>query len=244
MQSSVLKFLSSFILVSFFTVNLCFAKSSPDLLRADSLFQQKRYIQSLEIYQTIFKQQQYSPAMLLRMAYIHEGLNQVAQSVYYLNLYYLATQEDAVLDKMDELAAKYRLEGYARTDADSFLSLYHKNRTTITVAFTIVLIFLFSIILVTRFQFKRRPVVVWTLTLLLSVLLMWHLNIGDGRTFAIISKNNTYLMDGPSGGASVVSIVRDGHRVKIKGKKDVWVRVQWGEKEVFIKENNLLPVLL
>ncbi len=51
-------------------------------------------------------------------------------------------------------------------------------------------------------------------------------------------------MNGPSAGASVISIVRDGHRVQVLGKEDVWLKVQWGEGVAYIKENNLLPVKL
>ena len=42
--------------------------------------------------------------MLLKMAYIQEGLNHVGQALYYLNLYYLASKDKSVLGKMEELA--------------------------------------------------------------------------------------------------------------------------------------------
>jgi hypothetical protein len=225
--------------------SLSFGQSnSVDLAHADSLFQQKRYIQSFEIYQTIFERHQYTPAMLLKMAYIQEGLNQIAQSVYYLNLYYQVTQDDGALVKLNEVADKYRLEGYATSEFDSLLSLYQQHKTYITVVFFSVLIFLLSLLLVQKFRYNSKPYGTWVFLFLFSVLLITHLNIEIGRSNAIISKNNTYLMDGPSGGASVISIVRDGHRVKIKGKKDIWVKVQWGEMEAYIKENNLLRLSL
>src|SRR5690349_2721164 len=113
MQNSVLKFLTSFALI------LCLSPlalgqptNNPLLQRADSLFQQKRYTQSFEIYNTLFQSHRYSPAMLLKMAYVQEGLNRISQSAYYLNLYYLATQDESALTKLGELADKYRLEGY------------------------------------------------------------------------------------------------------------------------------------
>lgn len=245
MQNSVLKFLSILFLLVCITSQSSFGQSySAHLQRADSLFQQKRYIQSFEVYQIIFQQQQYSPAMLLKMAYIQEGLNQIAQSVYYLNLYYLVTQDKAALTKMEEVAEKYRLEGYATTEADAFLGFYQNNNTIITMGLGAILFFILTLLIVQRFRYRSRPYGTWAFLFIFSGLLFVHVNFAMGRTNAIISKNNTYLMDGPSGGASVVSIIRDGHRVKIKGKKDVWMKVQWGDKEVYVKESNLLPVTL
>lgn len=245
MQNSVLKFLSIlFLLVCISSTSSQGQSNSVDLTHADSLFQQKRYIQSFEVYQTIFERHHYTPAMLLKMAYIQEGLNRIAQSIYYLNLYYLVTQDDAALGKMEEVASKYRLEGYATSEVDTLWALYQQHHTNITVSLSVVLAVLLTFLLFQRFANNKKPYVSWVFLFLFSSLLLVHINFGLGRSNAIISKTNTYIMDGPSAGASVVSIVRDGHRVKIKGKKDVWVKVEWGEKDAYIKETNLLPVKL
>src|SRR5690349_20074349 len=100
MQKWGLKFLTAFILMVCMSP-LAWAQSnnSPLLQHADSLFQQKRYTQSFEIYNKLFQSRQYSPAMLLKMAYVQEGLNRISQSAYYLNLYYLATQDESALTK-------------------------------------------------------------------------------------------------------------------------------------------------
>jgi uncharacterized protein YgiM (DUF1202 family) len=156
----------------------------------------------------------------------------------------LVTQDKAALTKMEEVAEKYRLEGYATTEVDTVFALYQKNTTMITMGLGAILFFILTLLVVQRITYRSRPYGSWAFLLIFSVAILIHLNFGSGRTNAIISKNNTYLMDGPSGGASVVSIIRDGHRVKIKGKKDVWMKVQWGDKEVYIKETNLLPVTL
>ncbi|MNC98048.1 Bacterial SH3 domain protein [compost metagenome] len=47
-------------------------------------------------------------------------------------------------------------------------------------------------------------------------------------------------MDGPSPGASVVSVVDEGHRVEVVGKMDVWYKVRWGEQTVFVRDHDLL----
>jgi len=245
MQNSVLKFLIVLVLM----VGICpTARSQSDnnplLQRADSLFQQKRYTQSFEIYNTLFKSQRYSPAMLLKMAYIQEGLNRISQSAYYLNLYYLATQDQGALTKLEELADKYRLEGYTPSQMDRVFTIYNQYRELITLGLISVFIFLLILLGILRFKLHERPYAVWGALVVLSILFLVHLNFGEGYAKAIIANNNTYLMDGPSAGSSVISVVRDGHRVQVIGKKDVWMKVQWGDREAYIKESNLLPVKL
>src|ERR1041385_2293304 len=67
------------------------------LKMADSLYLKKQYTQSLELYREIFDQHSYSPAMLLKMAYIEEGLGQNPMALYYINLYYEITHDPSAL---------------------------------------------------------------------------------------------------------------------------------------------------
>ena len=222
MQKGGLKIL---IIVLIALIPLVTRGNKPLLAKADSLFQEKRYTQSLEIYQALFEDHHYSPAMLLKMAYIQEGLNRIAQSTYYLNLYYLATHDDSALTKLEELAGKYKLEGYSSDEISKIYSLYQQYKNLVTLVLASV-------------------IATWCVLLLMSVVLLMHINLSDRFSQAIIVNNNTYLMDKPSAGASVIEIVRDGHRVKILGKKDVWIKVTWGDSEVYIKESSVLPIQL
>src|SRR5688572_16230256 len=106
MQRGFLKILGpTFLLV--FSLQSSFAQvSSHRLKTADSLFATKLYTQSFEHYEEILLQKQYTPAMLLKMAFIQEGLNHIGRALYYLNLYYLATKDKTTLDKIQELANK------------------------------------------------------------------------------------------------------------------------------------------
>src|SRR5688500_4150311 len=125
MQSRVLKILISGCILFFGGVSLLHAQVSGHRLnQADSLFVDKKYTQSLDHYRTILAQNEYSPAMLLKMAYIEEGLNRVGQALYYLNLYYLASNDKTVITKMEELAARYNLQGYENSETDKALSFY------------------------------------------------------------------------------------------------------------------------
>lgn len=244
MQSRVLKIvkLSLFLLVLSTVVNA--QSNNPLLVRADSLFQQKRYIQSLELYQKLFEDHRYTPAMLLRMAYVEEGLNNISRSVYYLNLYYLATQDEDALTKLEEVAIKNRLQGYSTDETDSFLSFYLTHHTLITIILVALAVLALAIALTQRLIFKHKPIGEFVCMCIVSVLCLLHLSQKSFWEKAIIAKDNTYVMSGPSAGASVVMIARDGHRVSVIGKQDVWVKVKLGESEGYIRNSNLLPVKL
>lgn len=245
MQNSVLIFLKGLVLIVCISQPVLAQPSNNPLLeRADSLFLQKRYTQSFEIYNNLFESQRYSPAMLLKMAYIQEGLNRISQSAYYLNLYYLATQDESALTKLEELADKYRLEGYTPSQMDRVMSLYNQYNSLITLCLISVVIFLITLISIQRLRFHTKPYAAWSILMVVTFIFLVHFNFTEGYSKAIISNNNTYLMDGPSAGSSVITVVRDGHRVQVLGKEDVWLRVQWGDGEAYIKETNLLPVKL
>ena len=214
------------------------------LKTADSLFQAKRYTQSLEHYEEILRQKQYTPAMLLKMAYVYEGLNQIGSAMYYLNLYQIATNDKTVVTKMDELANKYNLEGYETTDSDRFRSFYLDNHLYISIALAALSILMVSVMYYTRFKLHQRPAGSAIAVVALLIALFVHQQYGSERTRAIISSTFTYVMDGPSAGASVIDIVGDGHRVKVIGQRDVWTKIEWDDEVAFVKQHSIRPVRL
>ena len=214
------------------------------LKTADSLFQAKRYTQSLEHYEEILRQRQYSPAMLLKMAYVYEGINEMGSAIYYLNLYYLATNDKSVLDKIDEMATKYNLNGYEVTDADRFWSFYLDNHLYLSIALAALMILMVSVMFHVRMRQHARPIASAFTVMLLAIVLFAHQLYGSQRDRGIIADASTYVMDGPSAGASVIDIVSDGHRVEVLGKKDVWLKIRWDEDIAYVKENSIRPIRL
>lgn len=240
-QRAGLKFL--IIIFSIFGFAVVKAQSSGHRLAvADSLFRAKQYTQSLSHYQTILKEKQYSPAMLLRMAYIEEGLNNIGQAMYYLNLYYVATNDKSVVNKMEDMAKKFNLEGYKTTDADQFLSFYHDYHFHITVFLAALSIFCLSTIFYVKVKRKRKPIVPTILMALVATVLFLHVNFGERITTAVVTVPDTYVMTGPSAGAPVAAIITEGHRVEVVGKHDVWLRIRWKGDIAYVKNTSLLPV--
>jgi tetratricopeptide (TPR) repeat protein len=218
-------------------------KATFRLSQADSLYNKKQYTQSLDHYKEILAGNEYTPAMLLKMAYIEEGLGHPGKALYYLDLYYLATSDKGVLDKMEELATKYNLDGYDTSDAALALSFYHDYHTHISLVLGAMALFFVALILFWNRKGKRS-IATGTLLIFVLTVMVVHVNLGEKDLTGVIGEPNTYLMDGPSAGASVVSIVGEGHKLEIVGKVDVWYKVRWNDHTVFVKDHNLLPVRL
>jgi uncharacterized protein YgiM (DUF1202 family) len=65
------------------------AAETRELVKADSLFEQKKYTESFDLYEQILDEEQLaSPKMLLKMAFIKEGLGDYSRALYFLNVYY------------------------------------------------------------------------------------------------------------------------------------------------------------
>ncbi len=208
------------------------------LNKADSLFQQKRYTQSQEIYQLLFDKGQYSPAMLLRMAYIEEGLGNVASTLYYLSVYYHRTHDDRVLSKINELASKHRLSGYELTDAEHFLSLYKEHHSQLTYVLLALTVLMFSLAAIRKRRQQSMAYAI-ALSVFFTLLLGLHINLEPAYRTGITNNPVTYALSGPSAGASVLKIMEDGHKLHIRGKKDVWLKVSLNGQEAYIRQDNL-----
>lgn len=218
------------------------AQNNAILQKADSLFSAKQYTQSFRLYDSLLRDKKYSPAMLLKMAYIKEGLDQPS-ALYYLNLYHQATDDEQTLAKMEELADKYHLEGYKSTAQSQLNAWIMKNSDMIKWVIATVLFFFFAWLV---FQKKRNESVVVPAFFMVvtAIALAWFVNLGEPKPSIMVAQSRVYLMSGPSAGASVIDILEEGHRLTVTGEKDVWLRVNWREKEAFIKRSNTISTTL
>ena len=207
---------------------------------ADSLFTQKKYTQSFELYEEIQKSDhRTSPAMLLKMAFIKEGLGDFTNALYYLNLYYLKTYDKTALKKMEKLAEQNKLSGYNYDDAEFFLNIYYKYQLQIDLVVICFILLYFGIITYGKKTKKINPTFAGFLYIGVLLLLFAVNNFARERTKAIITTSDAPLMKGPSPGADVVDMISKGHRVDILGQNDVWVKISWNDNEAYIKAFNL-----
>lgn len=207
---------------------------------ADSLFAAERFTQSFEIYREIFATgRKYSPAMLLRMAFIEEGLGNYDRALYYLDLHYRRTYNTLTLKKMEELARQHNLYGYAYSDTQFFLTLYNKYRRQVYFIVLSALFFMLSALFWYRRTRHSRPVGGIIVFTLLSGLLVYLNNTAGQIPQAIIREPKTPLMNGPSAGAGLIEIAGRGHRIDVLDKADVWVKIRWQDGVAWVRENNI-----
>lgn len=243
MQKRAAKFIV-LISISFFSALAHSSLAAPvTLTTADSLFEAKRYTQALNQFQQIFENDRYTPAMLLKMAYIHEGLGNIAKTQYFLNLYFLATNDDSVLTKMEELATSHQLEGYAISDQQRIRLLVKEHASALSLILVGFMVLSMAMAMYGKRQQQKGYLGYGLFMLMVIAFVALKQQTRDAEA-AIVLSENTYVMNGPSAGADVLEIVEAGHRVQVLGKKDVWLKIRWRDQDAYLKEGSLQPVVL
>ena len=242
-QRTVYKFLTvySFLLIGGL-FNFAKGQGIPELQTADSLFREQRYTQAYQEYDKILDSGKASAGMLLRMAYIQESLGNIPKTLYLLNVYYKMTSDEEVLSKIGKLAKAEKLRGYEFSDNEFFMGVFRQYRNSIVLALVLISGALFLLLVYSRFRLNQKPV--WQGVLLVLMLggLFYATNLPLTEPRGIVANDYVYIMSGPSAGSAVVDVIRKGHRLKILGKEDVWYRVEWKEKVLYVKSTALKQV--
>ncbi|GCC52756.1 SH3 domain-containing protein [Chryseotalea sanaruensis] len=244
MQKRMRKFIV-LIFLSFFSFTPLFAQVSQyRLYTADSLFEAKRYTQALSKYEGVLQNNEYTPAMLLKMAYIHEGLGNIAKTQYFLNLYFLSTNDASALDKIAELAVKHNLRGYEDAGVvGQIIMMIQENVKQII--FVLAGLLMLSMAWLARAKRKTKRPVGPVIAVLLCIVFILNGFFGISKEeTAIIAQPNTYLMSGPSAGSDLIDIVDAGHKLTITGKKDVWLEARLDGQTVYVKQEKLMLLTL
>ncbi len=216
---------------------------SERLAVADSLFQAKKYTESFEIYEALFEQnKKVSSAMLLKMAYIKEGLGDYTHALYYLYIYFNHTLDASVLKKINELSSDNELIGYDSPETIFIQSSVKKYSGTLKAVLIILLgVWLLATILMSRKE-KKIPMVSVILLLVFSIVFLITNNI-TSKQYGIITQNSTYLLEGPAASSNVKGIIGKGHKVQILDESDIWSKVTWEGEEVFIRKSKIKKLI-
>ncbi|GAB2531779.1 hypothetical protein GCM10027189_11010 [Rufibacter soli] len=205
------------------------------------MFTQHRYTQALGIYENLLTQGQvYSPQMLLKMAYIHEGLQQYTKSMYYLQLYYSKHPSRSVLRKMEEVGLQQHLSGYQYTDWDFFKTQFYKYYAHILELLLAVAVIALTLLFLRWVKKRPMPLNAKVVFLLYLVFLFYFANFLTLGRQGIIQAGNAPIMTAPSAGSSLVAAVGMGHKVRVLGEQDIWYRIEWNDQTAYIRKNNLL----
>jgi uncharacterized protein YgiM (DUF1202 family) len=218
-------------------------KAQTTLTLADSLFDKKKYTESFELYKAILElEKQSSPSMLLKMAYIKEGLGGYSDALYYLNLYYLQTADKKVLSKMEELSKKRNMKGYEFSDFEFIQTVFYKYYFIICGFILAMSILFFAFTYHLKFNLKRSPILPASFMSISLAILFYVLNFGHDYDRAIINQSSTYMMSGPGAGAEVMTVIDKGNRLETLGEHDVWTKVKFDEKTGYIKTDKLKKI--
>lgn len=213
------------------------------LSQADSLFKLQKYTESFEIYEQLLNEgNEASPQMLMKMAYIKEGLGDYSQALFYLNKYYLQTSDKKAQNKMEELADEHSLYGFALSDTTLFKGLVHKHYVEFNILVFSVTLFLLGVVLYRKFRSgsSATPYAISAVAVLL--IFFWITNFELSEHKGIIIEDHAYLMTGPSAGADLVEVVQKGHRLKIIEEEGIWIKVDWNGQMAFIRSSMIKRV--
>jgi hypothetical protein len=214
--------------------------TTAQLNQADSLYARHQYTQAYTIYEQLLNQQKvYTPQMLLKMAYIQEGLQNYTQSMYYLQLFYSKQPSRSILRKMEEVGLQQHLQGYAYTDLDFFKTQFHKYYDNILELLLIGAV-IFLTLLVRRWLKKKTiPKQTQGTFLVYLAFIFFYANFLTLGQQGILLNPNVPIMTAPSAGAGLVTTAGVGHRVNIVGEQDIWYRIEWEGQTAYIRKNNL-----
>ena len=210
------------------------------LKRADSLYNQRKFSEAKDIYQSLYRQGYSSPATLLKMAQAYEGLDQTSQALFFLTSYYYQSEDQRAYDKIQVIANAKNLSGYELSDFER-LMIWLSNRAD----FILIALFTASTLSVIGMIYFRMKgsysgkLATGILALFFASILFVIINFLMFPDKAVIIKP-AYVMSGPSAGASFIELVSEGNSVTVESEKDIWVLAKWNGKEGYIRKSDLL----
>jgi hypothetical protein len=210
------------------------------LKRADSLYSKKKYSEAQRIYFQLFQQGYVTSATLIKMAFVYEGLNDTPKALFFLWQYYLHTEDDKVYEKIQVLSNAYNLNGFELTDFERIM-IWVNNRIHFISLFLLAGGFMGLVVMFILHCKKQSSLKVafGVLSVFMLALQLIIFNFGHPAKKGIVT-NQTYLMNGPSAAANLLTVLKEGNQFDIKGNHDVWVQVNWNDKAGYIKRNDLL----
>lgn len=207
------------------------------LEKADSLFASNNYQEALLIYDQLLEEDIYSPAMLLKMAFVAEGMGDFSKASYYLAKFYDINPNPRVITKIKSLTEQSDLYGYELSDWDRFFGFLTDLREELTSFFTFLLVLSLILLVVYREKAILPKYYIPSFGLIFLVFLCNNF-LYQPRT-GIITGSPTLVMEKPTAASQIISKVDPGHRVVIKSSKDIWHEVEWNNKRAYVKKDQI-----
>ena len=206
--------------------------------RADSLFVAGQFAAAVPLFRAVvWRQRQVSPQLLLKLAYAQQRQGHEAAALLYLSLAQARQPRLDTWHQLVGLATRLRLVGYPSTWQQEVRvrasGYYYPGLQGL-----LLLAVLGAVGLGLRRRRVRRGA--WLLYggFLGVVALYLHLLRPD--TAGLVVRPGAALMAGPGAGAAWLSTAAVGDRLQVLGREDIWCRVRWQQRTVFIRDADLL----
>ncbi|AGA78109.1 SH3 domain-containing protein [Echinicola vietnamensis DSM 17526] len=205
------------------------------LILADSLFNAKSYKEAYNLYTDILQNDEaYSPAMLLKMAYITEGMGNYEDASLYLSKYYDHNPSPKVISKIKSLTDQPDLKGYTVSDSAQFFKILTDYQQPITG--TLALLLVVSLIFIFVKKKTHQPKYLIPSAILILLVFMSN-NFLVAPQSGIIKESPTIIMGQPTAAGKFIEKVNPGHRVIIKSSEDMWYKIDWEGQDAYVKKN-------
>ena len=195
------------------------------LNEGDSLFKLRKYVNAKKIYENLYYEKNYfSDAMLLKLSFIEEGIGNYEKALIYLSKHYYQTHNKETSTKIKSIAKKNELIGFEQNDLSLILNAYNKNIYLIHSILVVILV-LYLII------GEKKDISYHIRFMIISVLVLAIMNFNLTKKQGIVDQDNTYIMNGPSSGSDVYSIIKKGNKLKISKEYSIWYEVIFENKK-------------
>jgi hypothetical protein len=216
------------------------AKAAASLEQADLQFANGQYAAAAPLYRAqIWRQQQVSSQLLLRMAYAQHQLGHYAAEMLYLNMAQARQPRLSTWRQLAALAQRQRLVGYPttwqqelRVQAQRYYYPGLQGLLTIAV--------LLAIALLARRQRVKPGAWLAYGAYLLGV--GAYLGLLRPAPVGVVTRAGAALMAGPGAGATWLSTAAPGDRLVVLGQNDIWLRVRWQERIAYVRASDALVV--
>ena len=203
------------------------------LNEGDSLFKLRKYVDAKKIYENLYYEKNYfSNAMLLKLSFIEEGIGNYEKALIYLSKHYYQTHNKETLTKIKSIAKKNELIGFEQNDLSLILNAYNKN-IYLTHSLLVVILVLYLII------GGKKDISYHIKFMIISLLVLAIMNFNLTKKQGIVDQDNTYIMNGPSSGSDVYSIIKKGNKLKISKEYSIWYEVIFENKKKYIRKKNI-----
>ena len=231
-MNSIIKTRILIFFLIFVTTNIL-ANEKYLLNEGDSLFKLRKYFDAKKIYENLYYEKNYfSDAMLLKLSFIEEGIGNYEKALIYLSKHYYQTHNKETSTKIKSIAKKNELIGFEQNDLSLILNAYNKNIYLIHSILVIILV-LYLII------GEKKDISYHIRFMIISVLVLAIMNFNLTKKQGIIDQDNTYIMNGPSSGSDVYSIIKKGNKLKISKEYSIWYEVIFENKKKYIRKKNI-----